>query len=89
MLVDVSGALRSKGHLIVATGLAKVFEIATHLPGEAGKRQKVNAPAGFANVIGLGEREGWPVALQSLPDRVAAWVGPSPCDWPKRAPWSR
>jgi acetyl-CoA acetyltransferase len=54
MLVDVSGALRSKGHLIVATGLAKVFEIATHLPGEAGKRQKVNAPAGFANVIGLG-----------------------------------
>ena len=45
MAVDVSGALQSKGHLIVATGLAKVFEITTHLRGEAGKRQNTNRAA--------------------------------------------
>jgi len=52
--VNVSGGLESKGHPISATGIANVWEIATHLRGEAGDRQIENAKAGLAHVIGLG-----------------------------------
>lgn len=52
--VNVSGGLQSKGHPIAATGVANVYEIATHLRGEAGDRQIEGAKVGMAHVIGLG-----------------------------------
>ena len=52
--VNVSGGLLSKGHPIGATGIANVFEVATHLRGNAGKRQVEGARIGLAHVIGLG-----------------------------------
>jgi acetyl-CoA acetyltransferase len=41
--VNPSGGLISRGHPIGASGLAQVYELVTHLRGEAGKRQ-VNNP---------------------------------------------
>jgi acetyl-CoA acyltransferase len=52
--VNVSGGLQSKGHPIAATGIANVWEICTHLRGEAGPRQIQDAKVGLAHVIGLG-----------------------------------
>jgi acetyl-CoA acetyltransferase len=52
--VNVSGGLISKGHPIGATGVAGLFEVATHLRGEAGARQVEGARVGLAHVIGLG-----------------------------------
>jgi acetyl-CoA acetyltransferase len=52
--VNVSGGLESKGHPIAATGVANVWEVATHLRGEAGPRQIEHARIGMAHVIGLG-----------------------------------
>ncbi len=52
--VNVSGGLESKGHPIAATGVAGVYEITTHLRGEAGDRQVEGAKVGLTHVIGLG-----------------------------------
>ncbi|HML01695.1 MAG TPA: beta-ketoacyl synthase N-terminal-like domain-containing protein [Acidimicrobiales bacterium] len=52
--VNVSGGLISKGHPIGATGVANVYEVATHLRGEAGDRQIEGARVGLTHVIGLG-----------------------------------
>jgi acetyl-CoA acyltransferase len=52
--VNVSGGLQSKGHPIAATGIANVWEVATHLRNEAGDRQIDGAKVGLAHVIGLG-----------------------------------
>jgi acetyl-CoA acetyltransferase len=52
--VNVSGGLISKGHPIGATGVAGLYEVATHLRGEAGERQVEGARVGLAHVIGLG-----------------------------------
>lgn len=52
--VNVSGGLISKGHPIGATGIANVYEVATHLRGEAGDRQIDGAKVGLTHVIGLG-----------------------------------
>ncbi len=52
--VNVSGGLLSKGHPIGATGVANLFEVATHMRGEAGDRQIEGAKVGLAHVIGLG-----------------------------------
>jgi acetyl-CoA acetyltransferase len=52
--VNVSGGLESKGHPIAATGIANIWEVATHLRGEAGDRQIEGATVGLAHVIGLG-----------------------------------
>ncbi len=52
--VNVSGGLLSKGHPVGATGIAGVYEIATHLRGEAGDRQIEGATVGLAHVLGLG-----------------------------------
>ena len=54
MPVNVSGGLISKGHPIGATGIANVYEVATHLRGEAGDRQIEGAKVGLTHVIGLG-----------------------------------
>jgi acetyl-CoA acyltransferase len=52
--VNVSGGLESKGHPIAATGIANIWEVATHLRNEAGPRQIEGAKVGLAHVIGLG-----------------------------------
>lgn len=52
--VNVSGGLESKGHPIGATGIANIYEVATHLRGEAGDRQIEGAKVGLTHVIGLG-----------------------------------
>ena len=52
--VNVSGGLQSKGHPIAATGIANIWEVATHLRNEAGDRQIEHAKVGLAHVIGLG-----------------------------------
>jgi acetyl-CoA acetyltransferase len=52
--VNVSGGLLSKGHPLGATGIANIYEVSTHLRGEAGKRQVSNARFGLTHVIGLG-----------------------------------
>ena len=52
--VNVFGGLLSKGHPLGATGIANLYEVSTHLRGEAGKRQVPNARLGLTHVIGLG-----------------------------------
>ena len=52
--VNVSGGLLSKGHPLGATGIANIYEVCTHLRGEAGERQVENARIGMTHVIGLG-----------------------------------
>jgi acetyl-CoA acetyltransferase len=52
--VNVSGGLLSKGHPLGATGIANIYEVATHLRGEAGDRQVQGATVGLTHVIGLG-----------------------------------
>jgi acetyl-CoA acyltransferase len=52
--VNVSGGLLSKGHPLGATGIANIYEVSTHLRGEAGKRQVPDAKIGLTHVIGLG-----------------------------------
>ena len=52
--VIVSGGLLSKGHPLGATGIANIYEVSTHLRGEAGERQVAGAKLGLTHVIGLG-----------------------------------
>ena len=52
--VNVSGGLLSKGHPLGATGIANIYEVSTHLRGEAGDRQVEGAKIGLTHVIGLG-----------------------------------
>jgi len=52
--VNVSGGLLSKGHPLGATGIAGIYEITTHLRGEAGARQVEGARIGMTHVVGLG-----------------------------------
>ena len=52
--VNVSGGLLSKGHPLGATGIANIYEVSTHLRGEADKRQVEGAKMGLTHVIGLG-----------------------------------
>ena len=52
--VNVSGGLLSKGHPLGATGIANIYEVSTHLRGEADKRQVQGAQLGLTHVIGLG-----------------------------------
>jgi acetyl-CoA acetyltransferase len=51
--VNVSGGLLSKGHPLGATGIANLYEVTTHLRGEAGDRQIENARVGLTHVVGL------------------------------------
>jgi acetyl-CoA acetyltransferase len=52
--VNVSGGLLSKGHPLGATGIANLYEVATHLRGVAGARQVEGARVGLTHVVGLG-----------------------------------
>jgi acetyl-CoA acetyltransferase len=67
MPVNVSGGLESKGHPIAATGIANIWEVATHLRGEAGDRQIEGARVGLAHVIGLGSACGVHILERSAP----------------------
>ena len=64
--VNVSGGLLSKGHPIGATGVANLYEVATHLRGEAGDRQIEGAKVGLTHVIGLGSACGVHVLEKSV-----------------------
>jgi acetyl-CoA acyltransferase len=52
--VNVSGGLLSKGHPLGATGIANIYEVTTHLRGEAGDRQVGGARIGMTHVVGAG-----------------------------------
>jgi len=52
--VNVSGGLLSKGHPLGATGIANMYEVATHLRGTAGARQVEGARLGLTHVVGYG-----------------------------------
>ncbi|HUO11668.1 MAG TPA: thiolase family protein [Caulobacteraceae bacterium] len=52
--VNVSGGLLSKGHPLGATGIANIYEVTTHLRGEAGGRQVEGARIGLTHVVGMG-----------------------------------
>jgi acetyl-CoA acyltransferase len=52
--VNVSGGLLSKGHPLGATGIANIYEIVTHLRGDAGRRQVEGARIGLTHVVGMG-----------------------------------
>jgi acetyl-CoA acetyltransferase len=52
--VNLSGGLLSKGHPLGATGIANIYEVVTHLRGEAGARQREGARIGMTHVVGLG-----------------------------------
>ena len=52
--VNVSGGLLSKGHPLGATGIANIYEVTTHLRGEAGNRQVDGARIGLTHVVGAG-----------------------------------
>ena len=46
--------LENTSDLVIATGIANIYEVSTHLRGEAGKRQVEGARLGLTHVIGLG-----------------------------------
>jgi acetyl-CoA acyltransferase len=70
--VNVSGGLVSKGHPVGATGLAQIYELVTHLRGEAGDRQVQGARLAIAENGGglLGCEEA--VACITILERVAS-----------------
>jgi len=64
--VNVSGGLLSKGHPLGATGLANIYEVSTHLRGEAGRRQVEGARLGLTHVVGGGPGMGTACAIHIL-----------------------
>ena len=49
-----SWLLANTSNLVIATGIANIYEVSTHLRGEAGGRQVEGARIGLTHVIGLG-----------------------------------
>ena len=64
--VNVSGGLLSKGHPLGATGIANIYEVATHLRGTAGDRQVEGARLGLTHVVGGGPGMGTACAIHIL-----------------------
>ncbi len=64
--VNVSGGLLSKGHPLGATGIANIYEVATHLRGTAGERQVEGARLGLTHVVGGGPGMGTACAIHIL-----------------------
>ncbi len=64
--VNVSGGLLSKGHPLGATGIANIYEVSTHLRGEAGERQVKGARMGLTHVVGGGPGMGTACAIHIL-----------------------
>ena len=78
--VNVSGGLESKGHPIAATGIANVWEVATHLRGEAGDRQirRRQGRPDPRHRPGLGLRHPHPGEVGGLEPRVGPLAVASP-----------
>jgi acetyl-CoA acetyltransferase len=57
--INPSGGLMARGHPIGASGLAQIYELVTHLRGEAGKRQVSGCRIAMAEngggFLGMGE----------------------------------
>jgi acetyl-CoA acetyltransferase len=64
--VNVSGGLLSKGHPLGATGIANIYEVSTHLRGNAGDRQVEGARLGLTHVVGGGPGMGTACAIHVL-----------------------
>ncbi len=64
--VNVSGGLLSKGHPLGATGIANIYEVSTHLRGEAGERQVEGARIGLTHVVGGGPGAGTACGIHIL-----------------------
>ena len=64
--VNVSGGLLSKGHPLGATGIANLYEVATHLRGAARDRQVEGARLGLTHVVGGGPGMGTACAIHIL-----------------------
>ena len=64
--VNVSGGLLSKGHPLGATGIANIYEVCTHLRGEAGERQVEGARIGMTHVVGGGPGMGTACGIHIL-----------------------
>jgi len=64
--VNMSGGLLSKGHPLGATGIANIYEIATHLRGQAGARQVEGARIGLTHVCGGAQDMGSCCAIHIL-----------------------
>lgn len=64
--VNVSGGLLSKGHPLGATGIANIYEVATHLREKAGSRQVDGARLGMTHVVGGGPGMGTACAIHIL-----------------------
>ncbi len=64
--VNMSGGLLSKGHPLGATGIANIYEIATHLRGNAGARQVEGARIGLTHVCGGAQDMGSCCAIHIL-----------------------
>jgi acetyl-CoA acetyltransferase len=64
--VNVSGGLLSKGHPLGATGIANIYEVATHLRGKAEARQVEGARIGMTHVVGGGPGMGTACAIHIL-----------------------
>ena len=64
--VNVSGGLLSKGHPLGATGIANLYEVATHLRGAARDRQVEGARLGLTLVVGGGPGMGTACAIHIL-----------------------
>jgi acetyl-CoA acetyltransferase len=60
--VNLSGGLIGCGHAVGASGIMQTVEVALHLRGDAGKRQKKNARRGLVQSIG-GTLAAWSVCL--------------------------
>ena len=60
--VNLSGGLIGCGHAVGATGIMQTYEIALHLRGDAGERQRTNARRGLVQSIG-GTLCTWTVCL--------------------------
>ena len=63
---NVSGGLLSKGHPLGATGIANIYEVATHLRGKAEARQVEGARIGMTHVVGGGPGMGTACAIHIL-----------------------
>ena len=82
--VNVSGGLLSKGHPIGATGIANLYEVRTHLRGEAGDRQIEGAKVGLTHVIGLGCACAIHILERQLPEPTSGYAAPFPALSPGR-----
>ncbi len=75
--VNISGGLLSKGHPLGATGIAGVFEVVTHLRGEAGDAADQRCAGGAGSRPGPGQRmrgaaAGAQSGMTAVPDRLRA-----------------